>query len=51
MIPGALSLYELIYSLMHRAAELADVLRDGLFAALFLGGSFFLLVTLYGKEE
>lgn len=51
MIPGALSLYELIYSLMHRAAELADVLRDGLFAALFLGGSLFLLVTLYGKEE
>ena len=51
MIPGALSLYNLFDSLMRRTAELPDILRDGLFAALFLGGSFFLLVTLYGKEE
>ena len=51
MIPGAMSLYDLIVSVMNKTAERGDILRDFPAAALFLGGGIFLLVTLHGKEE
>ena len=51
LIPGAVFLIGLIEALMNPQAKRDSLAADGIFAALFICGSIFLLITLWRKER
>ncbi len=50
-IPGVVFLIGLIEAFMNPQAKWGSLAADGIFAALFIGGSIFLLITLWCKDR